>query len=463
MDVGLWLRGLGLEQYERVFRENAVDEELLPRLTADDLKEMGISIVGHRRKLLSAIAELGEPGGAARRSASPSTKSPPLTAGAERRQVTVLFADLVGSTRLSTQLDPEDMREVIALFQSCCAKVITRFDGYLAKFMGDGALAYFGWPTAREDDALRAISTGLELVSEIAALSPPSGLDLAARIGIETGLVVVGDLVGEGAAQESAIVGETPNFAARIQALAEPGTVMIGPNAHKLAASAFVYQDLGTRLLAGADRSVSMYRVVRPSHAATRFETLRSAKLTPLVAREEEFQVLLRRWDLTSRGEGQVVLLSGESGIGKSRLIQAIRSTVGAQARTTLLFQCSPHRADSAFHPLIEQIERSAGFTATDHAEEKLKKFHLIMEGWGVVAPEDLAVVSALLQLPGGERISEIEPDPEERRNRIFATVLRLLENQAKRGNTLCVFEDMHWSDPSTRELLDRLVERAVD
>ncbi|HXV24248.1 MAG TPA: AAA family ATPase [Alphaproteobacteria bacterium] len=463
MDVGLWLRGIGLEQYERTFVENAVDEGLLPKLTADDLKEMGIVLVGHRRKLLSAIAELGERDHAGRRSSSSPSKSPPFAAGAERRQVTVLFADLAGSTRLSTQLDPEEMREVIALFQSCCAKVVARFDGYLAKFMGDGALAYFGWPIAREDDTVRAISTGLELAGEIASLGTTNGRDLAARIGIETGLVVVGDLVGEGAAQESAIVGETPNFAARIQSLAEPGTVTIGPNAHKLAARAFVYQDLGARLLAGVDKPVPLYRVVRPSQAATRFETLRSARLTPLVGREEEFQVLLRRWDLASRGEGQVVLLSGEPGIGKSRLIQTIRSTVGEQARTTFLLQCSPHRADRPFHPLIEQIQRSAGFAATDDANEKIEKFRHIMEGWGAMAPEDQAVISALLHLPGGERISEIEPDPEERRNRIFATVLRLLEHQAKRGNAICVFEDMHWSDPSTRELLDRLVERAVD
>lgn len=462
MDVGLWLRALGLEEYERTFRENAVDEELLPQLTADDLKEMGIALVGHRRKLLAAIEELRDRGGVAGRSASGSPKSPILTAGAERRQITVFFADLVGSTQLSTRLDPEDMREVIALFQSCCTKVVKRFDGYLAKFMGDGALAYFGWPTAREDDAVRAISAGLELTAEIAALNPRSGFGLVARIGIETGLVVVGDLVGEGAAQERAIVGETPNLTARIQALAEPGTVAIGPNARKLAAGAFIYEDLGAKALAGIARPVPVWRVLRPGHAASRFETMHSATLAPLVAREEELAILTRRWDLASRGEGQAVLLSGEPGIGKSRLIQAFRAAIGEQNHTTLFFQCSPHRQDSAFYPLIEQVERSAGFTAADPAEERIEKLRRFLGEWGEAAADDLAVFSALLHLPGGERFPEIEPDPELRRNRIFATVLRRVESLGERGNVLCVFEDMHWSDPSTLDLLDRLVDRAT-
>ena len=267
-----------------------------------------------------------------------------------------MFADLVGSTALSARLDPEEMRDVIAAYQGCCAEVIGHYDGYVAKFMGDGVLAYFGWPTAHEEDAERAVRAGLELTAAVTALKPRGNLDLAARVGIATGQVVVGDLVGAGAMQEQAVVGETPNLAARIQGLAEPGTVAIAPSTRKLIGAAFECQDLGQRTLAGVSKPIRVWRVLRPSPTASRFDAMRSAALTPLIGREEELAILTRCWGLARQGKGQIVLLTGEPGIGKSRLVQVLLERIAAEPHTHLGYQCSPFHIHSAFHPIAAQI-----------------------------------------------------------------------------------------------------------
>ena len=315
MDIAAWLRGLGLEQYAPAFRDNDVDAEVLPSLTADDLISIGVKSVGHRRKLLDASAALRT---------EPSSPREPgegrAGAKAERRQLTVMFSDLVGSTPLSAQFDPEDLREIIAAYHRAVADVVRSFEGFVAKYMGDGVLAYFGYPRAHEDDAERAVRAGLGVVDAVARLDVRS-VKLRARVGIATGLVVVGDLIGEGSAQEQSVVGETPNIAARLQAMAEPGAVVIAASTRRLVGEIFDCRDLGALDVKGIAGPILVWRVVRPSAIESRFEALRGSALSPLIGRDEEIELLLRRWARAEAGDGQVVLISGEPGIGKSRII----------------------------------------------------------------------------------------------------------------------------------------------
>src|SRR5437660_2704146 len=311
MDLAEWLRGLGLEQYAPAFRDNDIDGEVLRRLTAEDLRELGVASIGHRRRLLDAIAALG--------AETPAVTTTPAPADAERRQLTVMFCDLVGSTELSARLDPEDLREVYAVYHRAVAEIVAGFDGFVAKYMGDGVLVYFGYPRAHEDDAERAVRAGLGLIDAVGRLDVKS-VKLQARVGIATGLVVVGDLIGEGSAQEQSVVGETPNLAARLQALAEPDAVVIAAGTRRLLGDLFEYRDLEAVEVRGIATPVSAWQVLRPSVVASRFEALRGAALTPLVGRGEEIDLLLRRWTRAKAGEGQIVLISGEPGIGKSRL-----------------------------------------------------------------------------------------------------------------------------------------------
>ena len=319
MDIVVWLRSLGLGKYEAAFRENEINEKILLSLTAEDLKELGVAALGHRRMLLDAIAVLrGQADGAPTTTPGPAAVDASFRDTAERRQVTVMFSDLVGSTALSARMDPEDLREVINGYQKCVAETVQRFGGFVAKYMGDGVLIYFGYPQAHEDDAERAVRAGLELVAAVSALQTHSALQT--RIGIATGLVVVGDLIGSGASQEQAIVGETPNLAARLQALAEPNTVVVAESARRLLGNLFELEDLGARDLKGIAGPVRAWAALRESSAEGRFEAFHASGLTELVGREEDLDLLLRRWSKAKTGEGQVVLLSGEAGIGKSRL-----------------------------------------------------------------------------------------------------------------------------------------------
>jgi class 3 adenylate cyclase len=314
MDVGGWLRGLGLEEYEAAFRENKIDEIVLPRLTAEDLKELGVGSVGDRRKLLDAIAALRPEASAPTPQSDAPEADNTAKDTAERRQVTVMFTDLVGSTALSARMDPEDLREVISAYQRCVADTVRRFGGFVAKYMGDGVLIYFGYPAAHEDDAERAVRAGLALIEALAAL--PTPVPLQVRIGGATGMVVVGDLVGSGEAQERGIVGETPNLAARLQGIAEPNTVVIAEATRRLLGNLFELEDLGPRELKGIAGRVKAFAVLRTSSVEGRFEAMHSGVLTALVGRDEELELLLRRWARAKTGEGQAVLLSGEAGIG---------------------------------------------------------------------------------------------------------------------------------------------------
>jgi class 3 adenylate cyclase len=376
MDVVVGLRSLGLAKYEAAFRDNKINERVLPNLTQEDLKEIGVGPVGHRRIILEAIATLraatsgkASPADAATTSTAPSVSPEDR---AERRQVTVMFSDLVGSTALSARMDPEDLREVISAYQKCGAGTVQRFGGFVAKYMGDGVLVYLGYPQAHEDDAERAVRAGLELVAAVSGLKTHAPLQT--RVGIATGLVVVGDLIGSGASQEQAIVGETPNLAARLQGAAEPNSVVIAESTRRLVGNLFELQDVGAQELKGISGPVRAWAVLRPALVESRFEALHAGGLTELVGREEELELLLRRWSKAKTGEGQVVLLSGEPGIGKSRLTAAVLERLAAEPHTRLRYFCSPQHTDSALYPIISQMERAAGFAHGDAAQAKLDK-----------------------------------------------------------------------------------------
>ncbi len=353
MDIAAWLASLGLAQYAAAFAKNDITEALLPKLTGEDLKDLGVTSIGHRRLLLDAIATLTAAPGVA--VAPPATPEPQ----AERRQLTVMFCDLVGSTALSARLDAEDLRAVIGAYHRCAAAVIERAGGFVAKYMGDGVLAYFGYPRADEHDAERAVRAGLALVAAVPRLDTAAETRLQVRVGIATGIVVVGDLLGQGAAQEQAVVGETPNLAARLQAMADPGSVVIAPSTRRLTGGLFDYEDLGAIEIKGLAAAVAAARVLRESAAESRFEALR-ASATPLVGRDEELAMLERRLQQAKCGEGGVVLLSGEPGIGKSRLAQTLIERLAGEAHTRLRTFCSPHHQDQALYPTITQLERAA-------------------------------------------------------------------------------------------------------
>ncbi|HWZ13100.1 MAG TPA: adenylate/guanylate cyclase domain-containing protein, partial [Acidobacteriaceae bacterium] len=413
-----WLRSRGLEEYEAAFRENKVDAAVLPNLTAEDLKDLGIAAVGDRRKLLEAIValrndEIGKAPSvdAATVSSAPSTHPADR---AERRQVTVMFSDLVGSTALSARMDPEDLREVISAYQKCVAETVRRFGGFVAKYMGDGVLVYFGYPQAYEDEAERAVRAGLELVVAVGGLKTHAPLQT--RVGIATGLVVVGDLIGSGASQEQAIVGETPNLAARLQGIAEPNGVVIAESTRKLVGGLLELQDLGAQGLKGITGPVRAWAALRPASVESRFEALHTGGLTELVGREEELELLLRRWSKAKTGEGQVVLLSGEPGIGKSRLTATLLERVAAEPQTRLRNFCSPQHTDSAFYPTIGQIERAAGFRHDDAPQAKLDKLDALL-AQSSTSPHDAALLSEMLSLPNDGRYPAIELTTAEAKN----------------------------------------------
>ena len=458
MDVAGWLQGLGLERYLPAFRDNEIDWEALPKLTAEDLKDLGVVLGGHRRKLLAAIAALGAAVPAV--TVTPGSGDAPAPAVAERRQLTVMFCDLVGSTALSARLDPEDLRAVIGAYHRCVAKVIGRGGGFVAKYMGDGVLAYFGYPRADEHDAERAVRAGLQLVEKVAGLDTVAALPLQVRIGIATGLVVVGDLIGQGAAQEQAVVGETPNLAARLQALAEPGTVVIAPSTRRLTGGLFEYADLGAVELKGLGAPVMASRVVRGSAAESRFEALRGRELTALVGRDEELALLQRRWQQAKAGEGRVVVLIGEPGIGKSRLAQAMLQQVAGEPYTRLRYFCSPHHQASALHPFTTQLEHAAGFSREDMAEARLAKLEALLARSNAGA-EEIGLIAERMSIPTGDKYRLPDLTPQRRKEKTIEALLAQMTRLAARQPVLMLFEDAHWIDPTSLELLTLTVARA--
>jgi class 3 adenylate cyclase len=462
MDVVVWLRSLGLGKYEAAFRQNEIDETVLPSLTHENLKELGVTALGHRLKLLDAIAALRADTSVKLAPVDATMPSSPLSAfpedRAERRQVTIMFSDLVGSTALSARMDPEDLREVISAYQKCVTETVHRFGGFVAKYMGDGVLVYFGYPHAHEDDAERAVRTGLELIEAVSTLKTPTSLQT--RVGIATGLVVVGDLVGSGSAQEQAIVGETPNLAARLQGVAEPNTVVIAETTRKLIGNLFEFADLGAKDLKGIAGPVRAWMALRPAAVESRFEALHASGLTTLVGREEETDLLLRRWSRAKSGEGQVVLLSGEAGIGKSRLTAALIENLASERHTRLRYFCSPQHTDSAFYPIIGQMVRAAGLTHEDSAKAKLDKLDALLAQTSTTV-EHSALFAEMLSLPNDGRHPSLNAlTPEQRRQRTLEALTSQMATLARQNPVLMIYEDAHWADPTSLEVFSRCVDQ---
>jgi class 3 adenylate cyclase len=456
--IAEWLASLGMSEYAERFAENRIDLSVLRDLTDHDLKDLGV-MLGDRRKMLRAIAGLTRivptvPGPVA-------TTEPRTQDAAERRQLTVVFCDLVGSTALSGRLDPEDLRGIIGAYHRCCADLVERNGGFVAKYMGDGLLSYFGYPQAHEHDAERAVQTGLALVEAVPKLATAADIPLQVRVGIATGLVVVGDLVGAGAAREQAVVGETPNLAARLQALAEPGAVVISSTTRRLTGGLFEYRDLGAVALKGFAESVPVWQALGVSAAESRFEALR-ATTTPLVGRDEELALLLRRWEQAKRGDGCVVLVSGEAGIGKSRIAQTLLERLSSEPHTRLRYFCSPHHQDSALYPSITQLERAAGFRRDDTDEQRLAKLEAVLAQATNDLGEVVPLLADLLSIPTGDRYPALNLTPHKRKEKTLHAQLAQIEGLAAHQPVLMLFEDVHWSDPTTRESLDLLIDRVA-
>ena len=462
MDLESWLRSLGLERYAERFRENEIGLDVLTDLTDFDLRQLGVPL-GDRKRLLKGIAAVahGPPSNAFSGIANVASRA--SRAEAERRRLTIMFVDLVGSTLLSTQLDPEEMREVILTYQNAVAAAVTRFEGQVAKFMGDGVLVYFGWPQAHENDAERAVRAGLAVVAAVAKLGAPHAGRLTARVGISTGLVVVGDLIGEGAAEEEAVVGETPNLAARLQGLAQPGTVVIGEDTHQLLGALFDSIDIGACELKGFEKPVRAWQVVGEGQVENRFEALHGAAMRPLVGREREFAILRDRWTWAKGGQGQLVLLSGEPGIGKSRITQSLREDLHSELHTSLVYQCSPFHTSSALHPIAEQVTRAARLSGSDSANVKLDKVEGLLRVGTVSIERPARLLAELLSIPTGERYEPLQLTPQRRKEQTLAVLQEQLAGLCCRGSVLLIWEDIHWIDPTSLELLDRVVEQIRD
>lgn len=457
--VRQWLDELGLGEYAEAFEDNQLGLEHLADLSEDDLKELGVSAMGHRKTLLRAIAAIPVVDQITPVSATSQEASKSKAEG-ERRQITVMFADLAESTALSGRLDPEDMRDAITAYQNAVAGEVVRFGGHVAKYMGDGVLCYFGWPRAHEDDAERAVRAGIAVIEAINRLTAPNGEQLAARIGLATGLVVIGDLIGEGAAQEEAVVGDTPNLAARLQALAAPCQVILGATTRRLIGDLFALEDLGPQELKGIAQPVAAFVVLGETMAESRFAARGGQASAALVGREQERALLQDRWHRAAAGEGQMALLSGEAGIGKSQMAQNFIGTLAGEAHIRVSYQCSPYHTDTALYPAIQQLVFASGIDQSDQSTEKLDKLAALLGQ----AQEDISTAAALLSDLMGfgetaeERYGKLDLSPQQRRGQILEALFNQLRGLAQESPVLFLVEDIHWVDPTTMELLERII-----
>jgi len=450
MNVGSWLGSLGLDQYEDLFREHEIEADILPELTDQHLKDLGVPL-GHRLRLLRAIRELAigtQPDANARPQKNP-----------ERRQLTLMFCDLVGSTALTAQRDPEDMADLIRAFQGAVTTAIARFEGHVAKWMGDAAMVFFGYPRAHEDDAERATRAAIALIEAVAQLGREHGATLRVRIGIATGLVVV----GEGETQMRGLVGDTPDLATRLQALAEPDTIVVSEATRRLLGKTFKMKELEPRALGGIDAPVAAWLILAERENVSRFEASRSETLTPFVGRDAEIALLVERWQRAAKAEGQVAVLSGEAGIGKSRVLATLRERIGEQSYLPLRYQCSPHHVNDAFHPVIGQIWFAAGFVSGEAAGSRLAKLEKMIESTGLSSADIVPFVGSLLSLPTGGRYPALELAPNELKERMMAALLAMTAGAARQMPLLMIVEDAHWIDPTSLDLTTRMIERMRD
>jgi predicted ATPase/class 3 adenylate cyclase len=478
-DVRQWLESIGLDQYADEFEENAIELDHLPDLDHDVLNALGVKAIGHRITILKAIARAGvdinTPPAPQTGSTPPTTEHTPDSSTdssprpdssdeAELRQLTVMFCDLVGSTALAERLDPEDLRELLGGYQKQCAEVVEHYEGFIAKYMGDGVLAYFCYPQAHEDDAERAVRAGLKMIKEMDSLSNRfEGNDLKVRIGIATGSVVVGDMIGKGASQERSIVGEVPNLAARLQGIAKPNTVVIASSTQRLVGGLFEYKTIEDLDLKGISGSVRAWQVTGESLVESRFEASAAAGLTKMVGREEEIGLLHKRWEQAREGEGQVVLLSGEAGIGKSRILRGFRERAEGKIRNRILYFCSTYHQNTALRPVVDQLERALRFEKADDVQSRLNKIDDSLENLGLDTREFGPVLAALLSIPTEGRYPPLALPPGEAMTKTLETLVGIIGAMARQNPVLMVVEDLHWIDASTRELLDQLIDRMSD
>lgn len=450
-----WLERNGLGQYLEVLTRNDVDLGVLPHLSEDDLTELGFSL-GHRRKLQTALRK--DPGEA---QTAATERLEDRTDAAERRQLTVMFCDLVGSTELAERIDPEDLRALLGRYRDTVAAAVTAADGHVAKLLGDGVLAYFGWPRAHEEDAERAVRAALAAVRDVGAMTT-GDRTLAARVGVATGPVVVGDMVGSAAQEAGAVTGATPNLAARLQALAGPGEVVISAATRRLLGGSFDLESTGTHVLKGIAEPAEVWRVLRAARAGSRFEAQRGSGLTELVGRAHEIGLVRDRWSKARRGEGQVVLIAGEAGIGKSRILREFTEKLAGEDGSLLHYQCSPHEINAAFHPIVSEIESAAGILPDDPADLRVDRLEAHLASVFDDAVEVAPLFAALLDLPL-DRYPPLEMSPLRRKQRTIALLIRRIQSLAKKHPVVLAVEDVHWVDPSSLETLDALVECAQD
>ena len=453
-DVGKFLDSLGLAQYATIFAQNDIDLAALRQLNEVHLKELGVSL-GHRLRLLQAIAELPLAAPA------PPVRDTAPTTG-ERRQVTVMFSDLVGSTALAQLVDAEEMRDIMRDYQTACSNVVGRFEGHLAQFLGDGVLAYFGYPQAHEDAGERAVRAALGIVEAVSRLAPRASGNLSVRLGIATGMVVVGKVMDTQGVSELSAIGETPNLAARLQMIAEPGTIVIAESTRALTLGSFRYVDLGNLTLKGFREPVHAWRVTGEAGAG-RFEAAHLAGMSRFVGRDQEVQLLLSRWEQATDGEGQAVLLCGEAGIGKSRISVQFRERLGDWQHTRVRYQCSPFHTNSALQPVIGQLEFAAGINSDDDNARRLDKLEALLQPTTPRLADVLPLVASALgiALDGRYTMPVLTADAVKRRT------LEALSDQlmalAKLGPVYWQIEDAHWIDPTTREFIGLCLARIRD
>jgi class 3 adenylate cyclase/ABC-type transport system involved in cytochrome c biogenesis ATPase subunit/tetratricopeptide (TPR) repeat protein len=455
VDVRTWLHEHGFDRYAGLFEQHEIDGEALAALTDDNLKELGLPL-GPRVKLLKAIAALAA-GTAPLPAPVPAVPAPPA---AERRQLTVVFVDLVGSTALSSRLDPEDLRAVVRAYQKSVAAEVERYGGHIAQYLGDGVLAYFGYPVAHEDEAERAVHASRALLASVAATRAPGGEALAARVGIATGLTVVGDLLGEGAVREHAVVGETPNLAARLQGLAAPGQVVVSTRTAQLVRTLFELEDLGPQSLKGLPSAQRAYAVLGERQVESRFDARTPGQLGEMVGRDAELALLLERWRRACAGEGQLVVLNGDAGIGKSRIVRALQQALVREPHVRINYQCSPYHADSALYPVIRQLRRAAGIAPADGAAANLDRLEALLGDAQTVGTETLALMAGLLGIDAAARYPAPGLAPQQQRQRILESLVQQPALLSQAQPVLIVLEDAHWIDPSTLELMQLSVER---